>query len=127
MMSFRRGDVVWVPFPHVETLRIRSRPALIISNRLVGPDESLCWAMMITNADRTAWPGDILIADHRSLGLPIRSKIRSAKIATLEAQSAVLLGTLAEDELELVEIQLERVLAMKDQRMAMENLPPTKG
>lgn len=83
--------------------------------------------MMITNADRTAWPGDILIADHRSLGLPIRSKIRSAKIATLEAQSAVLLGTLAEDELELVEIQLERVLAMKDQRMAMENLPPTKG
>jgi mRNA interferase MazF len=96
MTSYKAGDVVWIAFPHVENERKRVRPALVISDRMVGPDNSLLWAMMITNALRPDWPGDIVIADHQAIGLPHASKIRTAKIATLEAEGAEKIGRVSE-------------------------------
>jgi mRNA interferase MazF len=96
MTSYKAGDVVWISFPHVENDRKRVRPALVISDRMVGPDDSLLWAMMITNALRPDWPGDIVIADHQAVGLPHASKIRTAKIATLEAAGAEKIGRISE-------------------------------
>ena len=98
MMSLRPGDVVWVPFPHVESNRVQSRPALLISSPALGPDRSLAWALMITNAGHADWPGDIPISDHFALQLPIPSKIRSEKVATLDMNKANYLGTLAPSE-----------------------------
>ena len=92
MISYKAGDVVWIAFPHVENERKRVRPALVISDRMVGPGNSLVWAMMITNALRPDWPGDIIIADHQAVGLPHASKIRTAKIATLEVEGAEKMG-----------------------------------
>lgn len=96
MTSYKAGDVVWIAFPHVESERTRVRPALIVSDNMVGPDGSLCWAMMITNALRPDWPGDIIINDHQSVGLPHPSKIRTAKIATLDAGGAEKIGRISE-------------------------------
>ena len=50
------------------------------------------WAAMITNAARPAWPDDIFINDWAAQGLIIPSKVRTAKVFTLEISGAVLLG-----------------------------------
>jgi mRNA interferase MazF len=97
MMTFAPGDVVWVPFPHVETDRIAARPALIVSNSPLGSDGMLVWALMITNAARQDWPGDIMIDDYVAAGLNHPSKIRTAKLATLDAKTANKLGSIGRD------------------------------
>lgn len=88
------GTVVWVPFPHGERQRMTVRPALVVSHRPTGPDGLLVWALMITNAARARWPGDIPVPDHAAAGLPVPSVIRTAKIATIEARVAEPAGTL---------------------------------
>lgn len=87
------GDVVWVPFPHVEENRLRSRPAIIVATGLAGA-HNLCWALMITAAANETWPEDVPIADYRAVGLSIPSSIRLAKIATLPAAAATRIGRL---------------------------------
>ena len=87
------GDVVWVPFPHVEDNRLRPRPALLVATGMGDPHD-LCWALMITSAANEAWPGDVLIPDHDAVGLPVASRIRTAKIATVTAASTRRLGRL---------------------------------
>jgi mRNA interferase MazF len=83
-----------------------ARPALVVSARGVGANASLAWVLMITNAVREAWPGDILIDDSLALGLIIPSKVRVAKISSVEIGTATRLGrvsarTLAEVRAEL--------------------------
>ena len=95
MTGYKAGDVVWIAFPHVENECKRVRPALVISDRMVGPGNGLVWAMMITNALRPDWPGDVIIADHQAVGLPHASKIRTAKVATLEAGGAEKIGLIS--------------------------------
>ena len=107
MISYKAGDVVWIAFPHVENERKRVRPALVISDRMVGPGNSLVWAMMITNALRPDWPGDIIIADHQAVGLPHASKIRTAKIATLEGESAESIGRVSDSLLAAVRLAVK--------------------
>ncbi len=94
MMSLQVGDIVWVEFPHVETNRIASRPALIVSVPTLGPKNDLAWMVMITNAANAHWPGDIAIDDFKAAGLPIPSVIRTEKVATLEVASANYVGRL---------------------------------
>lgn len=105
------GDVVWVPFPHVEDNRLRSRPAVIVATDLAGT-MGLCWGLMITSASNEAWPGDIVIADHESAGLPIASCVRTGKIATLVAASATRIGCLPEAVWREVRGLLARTLDM---------------
>ena len=103
MTSFSAGDIVWVPFPHVESDETRSRPALVISNTPIGSEGALFWAMMVTNALRPGWPGDLIIEDLAAAGLSHPSKIRTAKIATLEAQGAEPIGRI--DDALLAEVR----------------------
>lgn len=108
MTSFSAGDIVRVPFPHVENDETRSRPALVISNTPIGPEGGLFWAMMVTNALRPGWPGDLIIEDLAAAGLSHPSKIRTAKIATLEAQGAEPIGRI---DYALLADVLERITA----------------
>ena len=87
------GDLVWVPFPHVEDNRLRSRPAVILATGLAGK-HALCWVLMVTAAANEPWPEDVPIADHVATGLAIPSSIRVAKIATLPTGSATRIGRL---------------------------------
>jgi mRNA interferase MazF len=82
-----------VPFPFVETPRLRDRPALVISDGVVGGEESLLWVIMITSAANSGWRDDVSIEDcHADCGLPVPCVIRTAKISTVEAKSARLTG-----------------------------------
>ena len=92
MTGFKAGDVIWVAFPHVESERSTVRPALVVTEKMVGPNNGLLWAMMVTSALRPDWPGDLPIEHYASIGLPHPSKIRTAKIATLDASGAEIIG-----------------------------------
>ena len=87
-MSFETGDVILIDYPHVETNILKRRPALVVSDGPLGPNGLVLWAAMITSAANRAWPGDVAIADHHALGLPIPSVVRTAKIATVECAGA---------------------------------------
>ena len=91
---FEPGDIVRVPFPHVERSVVVSRPALVIGARPVGPGGLLTWTLMITNARREPWPGDVDVPDAEKIGLLIPSKVRTAKIAAVETATAQRLGRL---------------------------------
>lgn len=110
MTRFDAGDVVRVPFPFVESEVRRYRPALVVSNGTLGPDGLLIWVAMITNARRPEWPGDIAIQDHLGVGLPIASKVRTCKLATLEASGAERIGHLEKHLMSAVRTEIDRHL-----------------
>jgi hypothetical protein len=85
---------VRAPFPHVERPIVVPRPALVISRTPIGLNGLVTWTLMITNALREPWPGDIDIPNAEQIGLLIPSKIRSAKIAPVETAKASLIGCL---------------------------------
>lgn len=105
-MIFEPGDIVRAPFPHVERPVLVPRPALVVTAVPIGPDGLLLWALMITNAARPAWPGDIDIPDASALGLLIPSKIRTAKIAAIETATATHIVRLDARTMERVAEQL---------------------
>lgn len=70
------------------------RPALVFAVRDAGKIGNLLWVLMVTNAAREAWPGDVAIDDWQALGLLIPSKVRTAKVSTVEASRADGLGRL---------------------------------
>ena len=81
--SYAPFDVVVVPFPYVDRLAEKRRPALIVSSdRLAG--QGIIWVVMITSAANPQREDDVPIADLRGAGLHAPSVIRSAKIATIE-------------------------------------------
>jgi mRNA interferase MazF len=57
------------------------------------------WVMMITSAGNREWPGDIAIPDHMACGLPAPSVVRTAKLATIEAERAERRGAVAPETL----------------------------
>ena len=78
------------------------RPAVVVSDGLVGSAAiPLAWALMITNAKRAPWPGDLLISDHVAVGLNIPCKVRTARVETIDAQAAEHVGRLPGDMLEV--------------------------
>ncbi len=87
-----------------------SRPALVIGACPVGPDGLLTWTLMITNARRETWPGDVDIPDAVAIGLLIPSKVRTAKIAAVETATAKRIGRLDPLTLEKVTALLRTYL-----------------
>jgi mRNA interferase MazF len=95
MASFEAWDVIAVPFPYTDKATRQRRPALVVSAGSLLENHGLLWVLMITSAENRAWPGDVAIDDLDSAGLPARSVVRTAKIATIEAKDAERLGTAA--------------------------------
>lgn len=91
---FEPGDLVHVQFPHVERNVSVRRPALVIAYYEPGPVSPLLWVLMVTNAKRPDWIGDVSIPDAESQGLLIPSKVRTTKISTVEAGIARRIGRL---------------------------------
>ena len=102
MPTFEQGDVVRVPFPYTDRNTRQHRPALVISQDGLGPDGAWLWVAMITAAANRPWPEDWPIDDFAKTGLPIPSVVRPAKITTIEAKNAEIVGRL--DRAERLEI-----------------------
>jgi len=88
-------DVVKVPFPYTNRPIRQFRPCLIVARSGGAPAPALLWVLMITSAENRGWPGDIVVTDTGDAGLPAPSVIRTAKIATIEADGATSIGCLA--------------------------------
>ncbi len=106
----KRGYVVRVPFPYSNRDIWQHRPALVISDRVVGTDGFLLWVLMITSARNRPWPGDVPIPDSTAAGLPVPSVVRTAKIATADLSSATSVGTLPDEVMATVDRELHRIL-----------------
>jgi mRNA interferase MazF len=90
---FKRGDVVVVPFPYVDRLAEKRRPALVVSNEKFNESTGLLWVAMITSASNESWPNDIQF-DIDKAGLTTESVIRISKLATIEIDRVVrVIGT----------------------------------
>lgn len=91
-------DLVKVPFPYTNRPVQQRRPALVVAVPDAPGAPELLWVLMVTSAANRGWPGDVAVSDLAATGLPAPSVVRSAKIATIEAQDAEQIGQLpAED------------------------------
>lgn len=95
MPTFRRGDVIKVPFPYTDRPTRQYRPALVVAAGDLESEHGLLWVVMITSAENRRWPDDVTIGDLKATGLPAPSVIRTAKIATIEASDAAKLGRIS--------------------------------
>lgn len=113
MPIFSPGDIVRVPFPYVETAFREMRPALVITQAVLGPNADLFWALMITSAANRGWPGDVSLEDnYAAYGLPAPSVIRTEKVAVLESASANLLGAVGDALLAQVRARLAHYIGV---------------
>ena len=112
-MTFRRWDIVSVPFPFVEGHASKRRPALIVSTDGFHRAHGACFGAMITTARhmRDLRPDDIEIEDLAGAGLPRPCVIRLARLATFEWSDRIRrAGTLHLRERGAVEALLQRWL-----------------
>jgi mRNA interferase MazF len=82
--TFEPFTTISVPFPYVERLTSKRRPALVMSKPRLARVHGLVWVVMITSAANASWPDDIPIDDLKRAGLSKPSVIRPTKIATVE-------------------------------------------
>lgn len=113
-MTFRRWDLVAVPFPFIEGYETKTRPALVISTDDFHKAHRACFAAMVTTArnlaDRRA--DDIEIRDLPTAGLPRPCVIRLARLSTFEESAQIRrIGTLAAAERRAVLTLLKRWIA----------------
>ena len=89
MTSFKRGDVVLVPFPFTDLSAVKRRPALVISiddyNRRTG---DVVIAQITSKVDSPARPGDHNIGRWKEAGLVVPSLAR-ARVTTLHSSIVV--------------------------------------
>lgn len=85
---FNAYDVIIVPFPYVDRLAEKRRPALVISSAALATFGVL-WVAMITSAANDAWTCDVPVTDLELAGLPAASVVRPAKIACIEPRRVV--------------------------------------
>jgi len=102
MPNFKQGDIIKVPFPYTDRPTRQSRPALVISTGKLEELHGLLWVAMITSASNRAWPEDVKVSNLKKAGLPHPSVIRSAKIATIEASDAAIIGSVSSAQLNQV-------------------------
>lgn len=112
MTIFDQYAVVTVPFPYVERVALKKRPALLVSVPGLSETRRLAWVLMITSAENEPWPGDIPIDDLVGAGLRTPSVIRPSKIATVETGRLSPIGIVTEPVRRAVRQALGATLGM---------------
>lgn len=113
-MTFKRWDVVAVPFPYVEGYETKRRPALVVSTDQFHRDQDACYGAMITTARNMTdtRDGDIEIQDLARAGLSTPCVIRLARLSTFEMANGIRrVGSLSRAERRAVTALLKRWLA----------------
>lgn len=111
MQTFRKGDVVKVPFRYTDRDVRQRRPALVVSDQPLGEDGRFYWVLMITSADHRRWPGDVALGRrHGEAGLPAPSLIRTSKMATVESDRMESLGKMPETFMGAVDAEIDTIL-----------------
>jgi mRNA interferase MazF len=93
--TYRRWDVVAVPYPFIEGEEIKRRPALVVSGDGLNTKHGVYWLAMVTTAKAGKQMEDIPVTDHRRAGLPEDCVVRTKRLVTLgEAQISHRLGSI---------------------------------
>ncbi len=79
-------DVVVVPFPYIDRLAEKRRPALVVSRQAPHARLGRVWVAMITSGVETEGFADVVLTDLLAAGLPAPSLVRASKLATLETR-----------------------------------------
>jgi mRNA interferase MazF len=83
MPTYKRFDVVVVPFPFTDRTATKKRPALVLSSELFNLGIGHSVMAMITTASHSTWPLDVGIANLADAGLKAPSIIRM-KLFTID-------------------------------------------
>ncbi len=95
-MTYKRWDVVAVPYPFIEGDEAKRRPALIVSGDDLNTTHGVYWVAMITSAKSGKRPEDIAVTDHQKAGLPESCVIRASRLTTLsDVQISYRLGSIS--------------------------------
>lgn len=113
-MTFKRFDVVVVPFPFTDRKADKRRPALILSDKMqFNKSSGHAVLAMITSQKNPDWPLDTKIIGNRKAGLTAPSKVRM-KLFTLDSRLIVRkIGTLTDTDKMAVTKALQRLLATR--------------
>lgn len=85
MTSYKPGDIVLVPFPFADLSSHKQRPAFLLSYNAMPKTDGLLTLAMITSQIKTAkLSGDYFIQKWQEAGLLHPSKLRLAKMVSLE-------------------------------------------
>ncbi|MDT3679584.1 MAG: type II toxin-antitoxin system PemK/MazF family toxin [Burkholderiaceae bacterium] len=94
MTKFVRGDVVQTPFPG-DASADEKQTALVISPSDLEHARGLLWVALVTKQEDPAWRGDVPILDSAVAGTPAHAVIRTARLATVPAESAKRIGRIS--------------------------------
>ncbi len=98
-------QVVAVPFPFMERLAVKRRPALIISTKEFNAVNDHSVMAMITTAMLETWPSDYALAKSREAGLKVDCYVRW-KVFTLPNSIIIKkIGELADEDRETLTIK----------------------
>jgi mRNA interferase MazF len=114
-VTFKRWDIISVPFPFTLGHASKRRPALVVSTDAFHRAQRACFGAMITTARhmQDVRPDDIEIADLGGTGLQQPCVIRVARLATFEWGDQIRrVGTLHRRERPAVATLLQRWLGI---------------
>jgi len=114
MTTYKRGDVVLVPFPFSNQTATKKRPAVVISSSLYNEKTNDLVIIAVTSkVEKNTDVGECLIADWQSAGLLKSSAVKPA-ISTIE-QVLVLkkLGSLSANDIPAVDLMLKTFLGLQ--------------
>lgn len=111
MQTFEPWAVVRVPFPYADRPIVQRRPALVLAVPDAAEGLPVLLVAMITSAAHRQSPSDVVLTDAKAAGLPAPSLIRCARLATIDAEVAEVLGMLPDDERGQVRTKLQAMLA----------------
>lgn len=107
---FDRWAVVIVPFPFVDSLGAKPRPAVVLSPRDFNRVNGHTIFAMITRGLGVTWPSDVSIQRYREVGLPAPSVVRW-KLFTLDNRIIERsLGLLTQDDRQACAAALRHVM-----------------
>lgn len=110
-MTYKKYDVVTVPFPFIDSAMQKRRPALVLSDHATFNTKIGHSVMaMITSEKNAPWPLDVKIGDLKQAGLPAPSVARM-KLFTLDHRFVVArIGALSDADRMGVEASLHSLL-----------------
>jgi mRNA interferase MazF len=114
MTTYKRGDVVLVPFPFSNQTATKKRPAVVISSSFYNEKSNDVVILAVTSKiEKSSDVDECLIADWQSAGLLKPSAVKPA-ISTIE-QVLVLkkLGSLSASDLLSVDRMLKALLGLQ--------------
>jgi mRNA interferase MazF len=111
MRTFKRDEVVVVPFPFTDHNAAKRRPALVLSDSLsLGTDKSIL--AMITSSSHQSWLLDFEIEDLEAAGLKSPSIVRM-KLFTLDNSLIIkTIGKLSYKDAKVLTRNLIRVFSL---------------